>query len=204
MKIKLLIITLLIVHCSLLQAQLAPVACFTGTASASPPLCGVVFADSSLHSPTSWYWNFGDGTMPSTVKNPTHVYSGSGTYTVSLTVSNAYGSNILTKTNVINAISICYYDTVTYSACDGITGLLEAMDMKYVIKISPNPATNILYIEAPQKSQIEISNIEGQIIKSIAAGDNTTTIDVSNFARGMYFVKVKTGKGITVKKFVKN
>jgi PKD repeat protein len=203
MKTKLLIITLLIAHCSLLQAQLAPVACFTGTASASPPLCGVVFKDSSLHSPTSWYWNFGDGTSPSILQNPTHVYSGSGTYTVSLTVSNAYGSNILTKTNVINAISICYYDTVTYSACDGITGLIEAMDMKYNIKIYPNPATDDLTIETPERATIEIYNIEGQIIKSFSAGDNTTTIDVSTLARGMYFVKMKSDNGVGVKKFIK-
>jgi len=29
------------------------------------------------------------------------------------------------------------------------------------------------------------------------------TLDISGFARGMYFIKVKTEKGVAVKKFVK-
>ncbi len=46
----------------------------------------IQFHDASTGSPTSWYWNFGDGTN-SSVQNPTHQYNNSGTYTVNLTVS---------------------------------------------------------------------------------------------------------------------
>jgi len=69
--------------------------------------------------------------------------------------------------------------------------------------VYPNPANEIIELSAPQNSQIEILNIEGQIIKSIIADENKTTVDVSNFVQGMYFVKVKTGNGIGVRKFVK-
>uniref|UniRef100_UPI000B16127B PKD domain-containing protein n=1 Tax=Methanosarcina barkeri TaxID=2208 RepID=UPI000B16127B len=43
-------------------------------------------------SPTSWLWDFGDGTN-STEQNPLHTYNEVGNYTVNLKVTNAAGSN---------------------------------------------------------------------------------------------------------------
>ncbi|MFO7878749.1 MAG: PKD domain-containing protein, partial [Bacteroidales bacterium] len=48
----------------------------------------------------SWSWDFGDGNT-STQQNPLHTYDSDGTYTVSLTVSNAYGSDDTTMTDFI-------------------------------------------------------------------------------------------------------
>jgi PKD repeat protein len=59
----------------------------------------VNFTDLSIGA-TSWSWNFGDGGT-STLKNPTHTYNAVGVYTVSLTVSNASGSDIITKADYI-------------------------------------------------------------------------------------------------------
>lgn len=39
---------------------------------------------------TAWTWDFGDGSS-STQQNPTHDYTGAGSYTVTLTVTNQYG-----------------------------------------------------------------------------------------------------------------
>ena len=47
---------------------------------------------SGVPAPESWAWNFGDGSVVDTVKNPTHSYSSPGTYHVSLTVTNPAGS----------------------------------------------------------------------------------------------------------------
>ncbi|MFA4852315.1 MAG: SBBP repeat-containing protein [Bacteroidales bacterium] len=85
------------------------------------------------------------------------------------------------------------------SASTGINELSNLLN----ISIFPNPAIDNLTIKVPQKATIEILNIEGQIMKSISAGENHTTIDISGFASGMYFVEVKTDEGIVVKKFVK-
>jgi PKD repeat protein len=85
----------------------APVADFSGvpTSGAVPLL--VNFTDSSTNVPTSWAWNFGDpGSGPnnvSTLQNPSHTYSTVGTFTVSLTSTNAGGSDNETKTNYIVA-----------------------------------------------------------------------------------------------------
>ncbi|HIH74747.1 MAG TPA: PKD domain-containing protein, partial [Methanosarcina sp.] len=56
----------------------------------------VSFYDNSTGSPTSWFWDFGDGNT-STQKNPTHAYGKIGGYTVNLTVKNANGSDTISK-----------------------------------------------------------------------------------------------------------
>ena len=52
--------------------------------------------------PITYVWNFGDGTS-STLMNPTKTYSVSGTYTVSLTATNTFGTNTSTKQVVVLA-----------------------------------------------------------------------------------------------------
>lgn len=66
---------------------LAPVAAFTYSGDPA-----VSFTDASLNSPTSWFWNFGDGGT-STLENPSHLYASNGVYNVCLTATNATGSN---------------------------------------------------------------------------------------------------------------
>ncbi len=77
-----------------------PVADFSGSPTSGDAPLTVTFTDLSSNNPTSWSWDFGDGTT-STVQNPTHTYNTPGTYTVSLTASNAYGSDTNTKTDYI-------------------------------------------------------------------------------------------------------
>jgi PKD repeat protein len=69
-------------------AGTAPVAKFAFTASGKQ----VNFVDQSTGDPTSWSWDFGDSDG-STQRNPIHTYAAAGNYTVTLTVSNAGGSN---------------------------------------------------------------------------------------------------------------
>lgn len=49
-----------------------------------------LFTDLSQYNPTSWSWNFGDGGT-STVQNPQHTYTSTGTYSVMLIVTNCAG-----------------------------------------------------------------------------------------------------------------
>jgi FOG: PKD repeat len=81
-----------------------PVAEFSGTPTSGKAPLNVAFTDKSTGSPTSWYWNFGDGTS-SKIQNPTHKYSKTGSYTVALTVSNAAGNNTVTKTGYITVVA---------------------------------------------------------------------------------------------------
>jgi len=71
----------------------APVANFSANETLGCDNLTVLFTDESANIPTSWEWDFGDGSATSSEENPTHTYSASGLYTVSLTVSNATGSD---------------------------------------------------------------------------------------------------------------
>jgi PKD repeat protein len=61
------------------------------------------FTDLSSGAPTSWSWSFpGSSTATSTIQNPTGIcYPTAGTYNVTLTATNANGSNPITKTAYI-------------------------------------------------------------------------------------------------------
>jgi len=80
------------------------VAAFSASPNSGKAPLKVAFTDTSTGSPTSWKWDFGDGTT-STKQNPVHKYSKAGIYTVNLTVKNAKGSNTVTKTDYIKVIT---------------------------------------------------------------------------------------------------
>jgi len=86
------------------QQGTAPAAAFSAFPTSGKAPLTVTFTDKSTGTPTKWQWNFGDGSK-SFVQNPTHKYSKSGVYTVSLTVKNAKGSNTVTKTDYITVIT---------------------------------------------------------------------------------------------------
>ena len=77
-----------------------PVADFTATPTTGNAPLTVQFTDNSANDPTNWLWDFGDGST-STQQNPAHTYNDPGTYTVTLTVSNAAGSDTAIKVGYI-------------------------------------------------------------------------------------------------------
>ncbi|MGZ4676491.1 MAG: CBM96 family carbohydrate-binding protein [Acidimicrobiia bacterium] len=77
-----------------------PVASFSATPVTGQYPLPVQFTDATTGGPTSWSWDFGDGTT-SNLANPSHTYAAAGSYTVSLTVSNSKGSDTSTQTNLV-------------------------------------------------------------------------------------------------------
>ena len=73
------------------------------TAKQTGPLT-VQFNDASSNSPNEWNWDFGDGST-STDASPVHAYAAAGTYTVNLAVSNADGSDTISKTITVTGTS---------------------------------------------------------------------------------------------------
>ena len=69
-----------------------PAAAFTKSATNTVVGAAVTFTDTSTGNPTSWAWAFGDATT-STAQNPSKSYSAPGAYSVTLTATNAAGSN---------------------------------------------------------------------------------------------------------------
>jgi len=65
------------------------------------------FIDLSLGNPTSWSWDFGDGTATSNLQNPSHVYSAPGTYTVCLTISGNNCQSVWCSTVEVSSVTNC-------------------------------------------------------------------------------------------------
>ena len=112
-----------------------PIASFT--ANVTETCTGEVsFIDNSSFSPTSWFWDFGDG-VTSSDENPSHTYSDNGTYTVTLTVENEAGEDVAVETSYIvvdrpeapigTDITLCGPSDATVSAT-GTGGVLNWFD----------------------------------------------------------------------------
>jgi serine protease AprX len=80
------------------------IADFAASPTSGPKPLTVKFTDSSIGSPTSWSWDFGDG-YTSILQNPKHTYNNAGIYTVCLTVKNNVGKSQVTKRNYITVLS---------------------------------------------------------------------------------------------------
>ncbi len=64
----------------------------------------IFFTDLSAGSPTSWSWDFGDGST-SNLQNPTHTYAASGTYNVTLNISSTSCSDSITQSVVVGNVT---------------------------------------------------------------------------------------------------
>jgi PKD repeat protein len=78
----------------------APVASFTANVTSGNVPLTVQLNDQSSNAPTSWNWSFGDGNS-SNSQDPVYTYYAPGTYNVSLTATNAGGSNTVTQAGYI-------------------------------------------------------------------------------------------------------
>jgi hypothetical protein len=75
---------------------------------------------------------------------------------------------------------------------------------KTAFSIVPNPAHNNITISAVTNFHtLEVVSFLGQKILSVSNDSNTAKLDVSNLSNGVYFVRIISETGISVKKFVK-
>jgi PKD repeat protein len=111
----------------------------------------VVFTNNSQNA-TSYFWNFGDGTT-STDMNPYHYFGQPGDYTVTLIAGNEY----------------CEPDTATIMI--SVVSDVDEANYNNGISISPNPASNYIYITANSNyakntvKKVEIVSADGKVIK---------------------------------------
>ncbi|MEN9640765.1 MAG: hypothetical protein RLZZ262_2634 [Bacteroidota bacterium] len=130
----------------------------------------VDFTSTSTNSPTSYLWTFEGGTpSTSTSANPQNIiWAAAGTYDVTLTATNAYGSNTYT---CANCMTIFAGSTVTLSTTQPLcsTGNTGAI----------------------------LSNVSGTSPYTYSWSNNATTSNLTNLAPGSYTVTVTDGNGCT-------
>jgi len=87
-----------------------------------------------------------------------------------------------------------------------MTGISEIISENN-ISVYPNPSSTTLTISTPFQSanaELSIMNIQGHILLKQALTQGKAVVDVSGFAKGMYFVKVNGDRRVEINKFIKN
>ena len=168
------------------------VANFTSNTQAVAKGGQVIYTNTSTGnatSPCTYLWTFQGGTPgTSSSKNPSAItYNTSGTFNVTLKVSNAFGSvNTLLKTGYI------------YVGGVGVDELSQGG-----IKVYPNPVKDVMNVEAGSgMQQIQLYNITGQMVISKQVDSKTVTLNTSSLKAGIYMLKVITENGTIERKVV--
>jgi len=165
-----------LITCS--DPPLLPVADFTADTMHIPQGDTIYFIDLSANGPISWDWSFPGGTpASSSEQNPIVIYLEPGTFDVSLTVENAFGS-----------------DTKTIEDCiivDSTIGIAEMENDGFVV--FPNPVSNdILNINADELIlDYQLYDYTGKLIATSTQKSNRLKIDMQAYETGLYILKVK-------------
>ena len=89
--------------------------------------------------------------------------------------------------------------TATYDITTGIS------DMKQNVSIYPNPTDGnvTLDLSGLNARTVELFSVNGQLLYSVVPTENVMTMSLSDYAAGVYFVRIHSDKAVTTQKIVK-
>ncbi|MFH2096604.1 MAG: T9SS type A sorting domain-containing protein [Bacteroidota bacterium] len=131
----------------------------------------------------NYLWNTGD-TLPVLIIAGTDL--GEGTYTYWLYSQNGNGCSAA--------------DTITITVTHSID--IEEITPHDGVSIYPNPAKGMIWVQAEGITGIEITDIQGKLMRSSGRLCNCCEIDLGNLPSGVYLVKVLTVKGAVTGKLI--
>lgn len=144
------------------------------------------FSNPSGQSSDNYSWDFGDGDT-STAVNPTHEYTTTDSYLVTLIITGYCGTD--TATQMIHAIG---------------TGTgIDNLSLPGNLTIYPNPARQTLFIKTAKDIRVEAYSIMNVLGQKVLSGDLKPgeSIDIRSLASGSYFIKIKTNNGTVNRPF---
>lgn len=154
-------------------------------------------------SATSFYWDFGNG-QTSYLENPSVYYSSPGTYLLTIIATSSSKTDTF-STQII--VPVCN-NLRTNNQNQQATTNNKINNLKTGIKIIPNPSNGIFTISQTGNSDnlnsIEIYNTLGNKLYQSDFETNTKLINISQYPKGLYIVKVFSGNNVFVEKVVYN
>ena len=122
------------------------------------------------------------------------VYATSGEYYTgtNATLSWTIGESVIETFSGTNAILTQGFQQSQYS----ITSIEEVHDNKYQISVYPNPVTDLININIRSAEQtsfnVELIDLQGKRLYRQNIDSNNNTLDLKQFATGIYFLNVYT------------
>jgi len=71
------------------------------------------------------------------------------------------------------------------------------------LNVYPNPASDVINIYTGAQNNVNIYTIEGVLVKSIVTESEMTTVDINEFAVGVYVIKCVDGETTKIERFIK-
>lgn len=71
---------------------------------------------------------------------------------------------------------------------------------KNLVGLFPNPAVDVIYISNINNANVDIYNVAGKLVKTISNYNSNEAINISELAKGVYFIKINNTQSL---KFVK-
>ncbi len=143
------------------------------------------FNNSSINA-TAYLWDFGDGNT-STEEDPTHHYAAPGTYTVKLSAANQ-----------------C--QTAQKSVSIALLVGTDELPQAFKTTVSPNPAKGDFKVEISGQNigevHLDLLDAQGSLKRTLhlEEGENVAHFKHLDLGKGVYFLHIKTKKGIRVLK----
>ena len=78
-------------------------------------------------------------------------------------------------------------------------------EIQQIVNIYPNPTTSdvTLDLSGLNARTVELFSMNGQLLNTVVPTDETMTMSLSQYANGIYFVRIHSDKGVTTQKIVK-
>ncbi len=81
---------------------------------------------------------------------------------------------------------------------------INGYDLESSVNLYPNPtASNVTISAQGMMESVSMYDVYGKLISTIKVEGTTTTVDLSNYASGVYFARITTENGVVTKRIVK-
>jgi len=111
----------------------------------------------------------------------------------------------------VSASNVGDYKVIVTGVCGQVVSEIAKLSVitavndldKWEIDIFPNPTSGLIYVESKDNFKLTVYDIFGKVIKQMHTNTTSSTIDISNYSNGLFFIKFENGKSNKIVKIVK-